>query len=158
LTAENYTPEAHALLVAELRDDLAAAEAARQTRTPVVPSPEPRALPLATVRRAARLGIIPVDDYRARLVDAGFSDDDIELEIELLLTEMAEVKDAHAQEAATDAPAPPAELTLAQMAAAVRSGVKHLEDYRALAIGKGLSQDAVTTLVRVLADELAASD
>ena len=41
------------------------------------------------------------------------------------------------------------------MAAAVRAGVKHLEDYRALAVSKGLNTDAVTTLVRVLGDELA---
>jgi hypothetical protein len=48
-------------------------------------------------------------------------------------------------------------LSLAQIGAAVRAGVSHLEDYRAKAVELGLSVDDVNTLVRVLGDELAAS-
>src|SRR5262245_52099124 len=158
LTTQRYTPESHALLVAELRDDLAQAEAARQARSQVDASPEPRAIPLSTVRRAARLGFIPPADYADRLAAAGYTDDDIELEMELLVAEIADVQAARQQEAATDAATPAIGLTLAQLAAAVRAGVKHLEDYRALAVTKGLNQADAATLVRVLADELAASD
>jgi hypothetical protein len=158
LTTEHYTPQAHQLLVAELRDDLAAADAARRARPPADASPEPRALPLSTVRRAAQLGLITPADYADRLVAAGYAEDDIAIEMDLLLTEIADVQAARAKEAATDAAPTATRLSLTQMAAAVRAGVKHLEDYRALAVTKGLDRDSVNTLVRVLSDELASSD
>lgn len=158
LVTANFTPRAHELLVAELRDDLAQADAARRLREQADASPEPRRLPLATVRRAARLGIVPPQAYVDRLVAVGYTDDDIAIEMDLLVNEIADVQAARQTATAADAAAPSAALTLAQMASAVRAGVKHLEDYRGLAASTGLSGDAVSTLVRVLGDELAGSN
>lgn len=158
LVTANVTPQAHALLFAELSDDVAAAEDARRRRTQADASPEPRRIPLGTVRRAVRVGIVTPQAYADRLVADGYTDDDIAIEMDLLVAEIADVQAAHAAQAAADQATPLLPLTLAQMAAAVRAGVRHLEDYRALAVTKGLSGDAVATLVRVLGDELAGSN
>lgn len=154
LLALHYTPDAIALLVAELHQDVLEAEAARRKREEGDAGTGPPSLPLSTVARAARLGVVSPDVYQARLVDAGYSDDDVSIEMDLLLTEIADVQAARAKQAAADAAAPAPGLTLAQIAAAVKVGALHLEDYRAAAITKGLTVADVNTLQRVLADEL----
>jgi hypothetical protein len=92
--------------------------------------------------------------YQQRLAAAGYSADDVSLELELLTTEIADVQAARQQREQAPAPAAPAGLSLEQMARAVRRGLKSLEDFRARAFELGLSPDAVTTQVRVLGDEL----
>jgi hypothetical protein len=157
LQGQRFTVDAQAILMAELRADIAEAEAARQRRAEAAGGDTQPAIPLATVARAARLGLVDVDAYRARLAAGGYSDDDIAIEMDLLTTEIADVQNARAIQTAADAaPAAPG-LSLAQVAAAVKAGVSHLEDYRARAVAIGLAAADVAILVRVLGDELAAT-
>jgi hypothetical protein len=155
LTDLNVSADVHALLMAELRDDLSQADAARQRRTQGGSRVDARELPLATVARAARLGIVAVDTYEQRLARAGYSADDIAIERELLLLEIADVQAARQTQAAADQAAPASGLTLAEIARAVKAGVLTLDDYRARAVELGLGQDDVDTLTRVLGDDLA---
>lgn len=157
LQAQRFTVDAQAILMAELRADVAEAEAARQRRAEAAGGQNQPTIALATVARAARLGLVSVDAYRDRLQAGGYSDDDIAIELDLLTTEIADVRNAHAIQAKADAaPAAPG-LSLAQIAAAVKAGVSHLEDYQARAVALGLGADDVSVLVRVLGDELAAT-
>jgi hypothetical protein len=154
LMDQGFTTEAQAVLIAELADAVTEAAAARQRRTKAPASPDASALPLATVRKAARLGLITVDAYRARLAAAGYTADDIELDTDLLLLEIADVQESRAK---ADAPAPstaPRGLTLDQLARAVKSGNATLDDYRARAAALGFGADDISTLSSVLEDEL----
>lgn len=155
LIQHNFTSDAQALLLAELRTDVAAAEDARQRRAAADQARATPALPLATVARAARLGIVSPAVYQARLVSDGFSADDVALEMDLLVHEIADVQAARGVAAAADQANAGKGLSLAELGIAVKRQLKHLEDYRARATELGLSADAVTTLVRVLGDELA---
>jgi len=157
LTRERYTADAHALLVAELLVDLAEADAARRRREQPPRELDPRALPLATVARAARLGIVPPALYQQRLEAFGYDDDDVAIEMALLIREIEEIQAGRKVATPLEAETTPAGLTLAQLAAAVRAGVQPLEAYQAALFGHGLSDGDIATLVRVLADELAAT-
>lgn len=152
-----YSTDAQQTLMGELRDDEASAAAARQRRSTTTATTGARALPLATIARAARLGLIPVSVYQQRLVDAGYTPDDIAIEMDLLTTEMADTAAARRTAATTTVPGGGKPLTLAEVAAAVKHGVQSLDDYRAAAAAAGLAPDAVDTQVRVLGDELAAT-
>lgn len=157
LVTNGFTADAVAVLMGELADDVAQAEAARQRRAVVDAGRGDRALPLSTVRQAARLSIITPAVYQQRLTDAGYSSDDIAIEMDLLTTEMADAQAARDKQAAADAaPASPG-LSLAQLERAVKAGTASLDDYRARAVAIGLSADDVDTLTRVVGDELLTS-
>jgi len=158
LITNKFTTEAQQVLVAEVRVDLDEARAARAKRQAADLVAGASKVPLSTVARAARLGLITPAQYQQRLVDAGYTDDDIAIELALLTQEIADVQAARAKQAAADQPRAPGVLTLAQMAAAVRAGVRPLTAYQALAVADGLDDDSVRTLVRVLGDELAGTN
>jgi len=154
LVANRYTSDAQAVLLAELRADVAEAEAARQRRASAASAPATPETPLSTIRRAAQLGVVSPDVYLERLVRAGYSDDDVALELELLLVEIADVQAARRRREAT-APAPAATgLSLPALERAVKAGVSTLEEYRARAITLGYSLDDVEILTAVLDREL----
>lgn len=154
LAQQGFTTDAQAVLIAELRADVAEADAARRRRAQPAPPPEARVLPLATVRHAAQLGVISPDVYQVRLVRDGYSADDVDLELELLLLEIADVQASRATRETSGAAATARGLALAQVERAVKAGVSSLEDYRARAFGLGFSGDDTDSLVVVLASEL----
>jgi len=156
LVAERYTTDAQAVLVAELRVDVEEAEAARARRAAATAPPGARVLPLSTLARAARLGLLSVDGYRSRLVAMGYTDDDVELELALLVTEIADVQARRQIREDVGAGATPRGLSLAQLATAVKAGAATLDEYQARAIALGYDQAAVQILSAVLEDELAA--
>jgi hypothetical protein len=157
LRAQGFNTNAVALLLSEVQLDIDAAAAAKAKRDQADAAAQQPAIPFSELRRAARLGVIDVATYEQRLDAAGYSADDIEIELTLLTQEIADVQAARQKQDQADKTVP-AGLSLAQLAAAVRTGVKHLEDYRAAAAANpALSADDVTTLVRVLADELAST-
>jgi hypothetical protein len=80
LVRNKYTVDAQAVLLAELRDAVTEAEAARAKRAAAAGATVETRVPLATVARAARLGIVTPDVYEQRLTDAGYTDDDIAIE------------------------------------------------------------------------------
>ena len=151
---QGFTTDAQAVLIGELRDDVAEADAARQRRATEPAPTDARALPLATVHKAARLGLISVADYRARLERAGYSAEDIDLDVDLLLLEIADVQAARQAADQAETAARARGLSLEQLARAVKSGNATLDAYRARAAELGYTPEASQALVAVLEDEL----
>jgi hypothetical protein len=154
LVDNKYTVDAQGVLVAELRDDIAAADAARQKREAAAGASVQTRAPLATIARAARLGIVSPDVYAQRLTDAGYTDDDISIELDLLAVEIADAQAARAKAAAAEAKTADRGLSLDQLARAVKLGAATMDDYRARALSLGYSDDDVATLVQVLGADL----
>ena len=157
LTSLGVSPDQHALFMAELADDVSQADAARQRRAVADARTDARALSLSTVRQAARLGIITPATYQQRLEAAGYSADDVAIDLDLLLLEIGDVQGARQAASAADLTVPAKELTLAQIASAVKHGESTLEEYRSRAIALGLAADDADTITRVLADEVSAT-
>jgi hypothetical protein len=157
LVDQKYSVDAQVVLVDELRDDVAQANAARQRRQAADAIGGASGLPLSTIARAARLGIITPARYQATLVARGYSPDDVAIELNLLANEIRDVNTAADVQATADADVPASQLTLAQLAAGVKAGQASLAFYRSTAITRGLSDDDANLLTRVLGDELAAT-
>jgi len=155
LIDEHFTGDAQIVLVAELRADLVEADAARRRRAEADEARRKPALPLATVRRAARLGVVSPATYEARLLQEGYSADDIALELELLLFEIANVQAQRARRDTLGQQTADRGLSLAQVEAAVTSGEATIEAYRARAIALGYGAADVELLVTLLEDERA---
>lgn len=154
LMDRHFNADALIVLLAEVRDDLAAAEAARAKRATPPPAESPRESSIATVRRAAQLGLISPDAYAARMQRAGYVAEDIALELELLLLEIADVQQRRAERDAAAAGAEPRELSLSQIERAVKAGAQTIEDYRAAAAAAGYAPAAAATLVDLLEREV----
>lgn len=154
LVEQGFTADAQIALVAELRAAVVDADAARRRRMTADAAPGARELPLSTVRQAARLSVVSPNVYEARLVDAGYTSDDVAIDMELLLTEIADVQSARAKRDALEHQANAKGLSLADVERAVKAGVSTIEAYRAAAIGLGYSLDDVGTIVAVLEQEL----
>jgi len=153
LAKQGYTSDAATVLVGELRRDVEDADAARARRAAAEAAKAVVDLPLSRVTAAARLGVITPDAYAVRLKRVGYSDDDIAIEMELLLVEIADTQAARTKRdqlaAGTD---PTKALTLAQLAAAVTHGTATIEQYRAAAAAL-YAPDDVDTLVATLQAE-----
>jgi hypothetical protein len=154
LLTAGYTADATAILIAELRDAVVAADAA-QARRAATPSPsDGRTVALADVTKAARLGVITPAAYQAELASRGYSPEDIALEIDLLLLELGPTRAAQNLQPPVDAAPAPTGLTLAQLATAVKAGLSTIDDYRTRAVQLGYASDDVQTLTNVLTDEV----
>jgi hypothetical protein len=149
-----YTTDAQEVLIAELRADLDDAELARRRRAAPVPGSATPGTTLATIRRAAQLGIITPDAYIDRLRALGYSDDDLDLELELLLTEIADVQEARRRREVEPPAGAPAGLSLAELERAVKAGVSTIEDYRARAVALGKSPEEIAVLAAVVEREV----
>jgi hypothetical protein len=149
-----YTTDAQEVLIAELRADLDDAELARRRRAAPVPGSATPGTTLATIRRAAQLGIITPDAYIDRLRALGYSDDDLDLELELLLTEIADVQEARRRREVEPPAGAPAGLSLPELERAVKAGVSTIEDYRARAVALGKSPEEIAVLAAVVEREV----
>jgi hypothetical protein len=157
LVDQHFTSDAQALLLAELRDDVSTADAARRRREETEARAGSRVLSLDRVARAVRLGLISPAAYQARLVNDGYSDDDIAIELALLVQEIADVQATRAKRDAADQAAADRGLSLADVARAVKAGALTIDDYYARAAALGYSGADAGILVAVLNDELAAA-
>lgn len=155
LIDNHFSVDAQIVLMAELRDDLAEAEAARARRKAAELESAARKLPLSAIRRAAQLGVISPDVYVQRLRDAKYAEEDIDIDLDLLLMEIADVQQKRAARDAAEQQVQQKGLSLAVVERAVKAGVQTLDDYRAAAYGAGYGQADVETLVDLLARELA---
>lgn len=149
-----YTTDAQEVLIAELRADLDDAELARRRRATPPPGSATPGTTLATIRRAAQLGIISPDAYLDRLRALGYSEDDVDLELELLLTEIADLQEARRRREVEPPAGAPAGLSLAELERAVKAGVSTIEDYRARAVALGKSPDEIAVLAAVVEREV----
>lgn len=158
LINQGFTSDAQAVLLAEVRRDVADAEAARQRRADAEAASAGAVLSLSRVAQAARLGFVSPDAYVARLIEAGYSDDDIAIELELLLQEIADAAAARGQrERLAAGTAPERRLSLAELEAAVKAGAASIDDYAALA-GQTYAAGDAAIVVSTLRAELAALD
>jgi hypothetical protein len=157
LVDQNYTADAQIVLVDELRADVAEAEAARQRRADAESRRGQLEAPIADVARAARLGLIPVQVYADRLAHAGYGADAIDLELDLLVQEMADIAEARRARDEANTATAAAPLPLAQVERAVKAGISTLADYMAAARSAGFSDAAVDVLSRLLQQELEAA-
>lgn len=155
LIDQGFTVDAQAVLMAALRDDLQNAEDARRRREIADTEVGSPRTPLSTVRRAAVLGVVSPGAYRIRLHEAGYPELDIELELELLLQEIADTQAARRKRESVERELAPRRLSLGDLERAVKLGVRSTEDYRARVIELGYDAAAVDTLMYVLFEELA---
>jgi hypothetical protein len=155
LVKSGYTSDAQIVLLAELRRDVADAEAARQRREAAAAASGVVALPLSRVSSAARLGLIPPTPTRRGSSRTATRTADIAIEMDLLLTEIADVQAARARrdELAAAADQPRA-VTIGQVERAVRAGTASIADYRA-ALSAAYAPADVELLVATLGAELA---
>lgn len=158
LVRQKYTSDAQAVLVAELRRDVADADAARQLRQTSDAAGVSVDLPLSRITAAARLGLITPDAYAERLQTLGYSDDDIAIEMELLLQEIADVQAARTKASQADAAIADRGLSLADLVRAVKAGTATLADYKSRAIALGYAPDDAQLLVDTLDAELQTLD
>lgn len=155
LLEQGFATDAQIALVALLRERVNEANAARARRLASEAGSGGLALPIATIRRAARLGVIAPDVYTARLLEDGYDADDVAIDLELLLLEIADVQAARAKRDAAELDAAPRGLSLADVEQAVKRGLASIETYRARAAELGYRGDDLELLVSLLADELA---
>lgn len=139
-----------ALLDLELQQD-ALARRKREEAAARVPT---RALPLADVERAVQLGVLSVAQYTSMLERYGFGGEDREILRLSLVAELAETRRAQEARRRAGAALKKKGVSLAQMEAAVRQGMRSVYDYGVWLVEQGYTADAAGVLVRLLQSEL----
>ncbi|MGH9806258.1 MAG: hypothetical protein ACRD9W_03185, partial [Terriglobia bacterium] len=155
MEAAGVSPSDAAILTQVLQDSITtAANKATATATAKAQA-SVKKVNLTQFETAVREGLKTVDDYQAFLKSAGYDDTDAALLVSELQTQLG--KDQAAQTLATGATAKATAkgLSLTQLQAAVRAGLKTMDDYRAalLALGYDTSdQDALVGLLQLQVD------
>lgn len=149
-----YSSDDAALLLGELQTDVNEAAAAKARRDAADRRSQAPRAPLADVRRATRLGLIPIPVYVDRMKADGYTDDDVSIELDLLTTEIAHARALADAAAAKDTASGQKGLTLPQLAAAVLAGVQPIGAYTARAVAIGLSADDANTLTATLQETI----
>jgi hypothetical protein len=157
LLAQGFTTPAAAVLLAELQFDRDEAVVAAARRQEADRRSQVGKAPLSDVRRAARLGLIPVGTYYARLRADGYTDDDVAIESDLLATEIAQDRAAQALAASRTAAPTDKGLTLGQLAAGVLAGAASLDSYIARALALGFTLEDAQVLAATLQDRIDAT-
>lgn len=129
LTAQGFDDEETATLVQLLQLDIDADEAARAARERIAATPAARAIPLSDFERAVRAGIRSLDEYRARLVVSGFTDDDVDALVRLLQLDIAQDKATAAARDAAEKKASEKRISLSDLGRAVKLGVTTISVY-----------------------------
>jgi len=155
LQASGLTTDAQATLIRDLERQLEEVEAARRRREEADLARGARELPLSVVERAARLGVVSVKDYRARLAALGLDELDQAIAVEVLLAEVATVQTQRARRDAVAGELAARGISLGQFERAVKRQIKTLEEYRAFLIGQRYGPEDVITLVGLLEADLA---
>jgi hypothetical protein len=155
LIAAGFDVPAQQTLVAEATADRAAAVAAQLRRTAADARRDARVVPVATLAKAARLGVISPATYTTVLTARGYSSDDVALETDLLTQEIANARAAQQKHAAAAAAAQQKHVSLAQLDAAVVDGALPIDVYTARVIALGFSPADATLIAGVVADKAA---
>jgi predicted nucleic acid-binding Zn-ribbon protein len=156
LVRNKYTVDAQTVLLAELRDAVTEAEAARRSGQRRRARRWRRAYRWRLSRAPRGSASSTPDVYEQRLIDAGYTDDDIAIEMDLLAVEIADVQAARARAAAAKAASADRGLSLDQLARAVKLGVATIDDYRSRALALNYAAADVDTLVAVLEQDVQA--
>jgi hypothetical protein len=138
--------DADALLTAATQDrDARAALLAKRAAAGV--SNAPRALALATLIHAARIGVRSIDDVRSTMQARGYSAADIQLEVDELTAEIATAQAAAAKRGGVAGQVRTPTLTLGQLERSVLDGVLTVDQYGAVLASRGVSATDIATLV-----------
>jgi hypothetical protein len=146
-------PTAMQTIVATVKAEADQAEAARQRRAAAQAKSDASQVPVATLARAARLGVIPVAAYTAALTARGYNAGDIALETDLLTTELANTAAALAKHGAATGTAKQKGLNLGQLDAAVKDGKLTIDAYTQRVVALGYSTDDAILIASVVDDQ-----
>lgn len=127
---------------------------AQQRREEAAARAAQHGLSLSQLERAVLRGILSLDQYAARLADAGFDASDVATLRELLRLQLEDMAAAERKRAEVETRAQNKGLSLSQMERAVLRGVRSLDDYRALVASLGFAAADVATLSELLRLEL----
>jgi hypothetical protein len=130
LAAEGFAPDAQDLLAQLLEQQIAQVEAEKKQRAEREALRVNRPAALADVERAVRVGVRPIEDYRAGLSTSGLAPEAQELLVQVLEAEIAERDAARERRSQLDAQQTPRELTRAELERAIKAGVRQEPDYR----------------------------
>jgi len=138
------------LLQADIDDAAAKAEQKRLAEEAAAG----RGVNLAKIELAARRGLRTVADYRASLAAQGFAAADVDLLASLLELQIADDDAARLKREEAAATLAPRLISLSDVEAAVRAGIRTLGDYRATLAVQGFTAADQDTLARLLEYEI----
>lgn len=154
LVDAGFPPSDTATLIALLDDELARDAEARATKAAAIAAAGAKGATLEQLARAVKLGVRTRDDYQAALVDARLTSEAQLVLLDLLDAEVAAADRARALRAGDDGAAPAKLLPLSQVEAAVKAGVRTVNEYIAAAIENGYREADIELLVDLLVAEL----
>ena len=156
LRGQGFSVEEAALLRASLVRDIADATADAARRAEANRRAEARGIGLAALERAVKLGVRPIEDYAAKLVELQISPEDQITLLGVLRAELARLDAARQVGADGTRTAPARELARGDMEKAVLEGLRSIDEYRAWLATVGYRPDdrellAELLIVRILA-------
>jgi hypothetical protein len=157
LHASGYDAAAVDTLRALLELEVMARRAASQAEAQADATASARGVSLADFRAAVRAGLRGLEDYRGFLRGMGFGLEDVELLVDLLAAELRPARPPAEVEAQADETARARGVSLADFRAAVRVGLRGLEDYAEFLRGMGFGAEDIELLVDLLAEQLQAA-
>lgn len=156
LAKNGYSADDQQLLVALLRSKADDAAAARATHDQALTEPTTKPLTLAQLERAVLLGTVSMDAYRGWLADQAYAADTIDVLVGNLTIELQAKREQEQQRADAAAAAETRGVSLAQAEAATLSGLWPVDRFRAWLRAEQFSDEAVTTIVDLMMQKLAA--
>jgi len=142
------------LLLLEI-GDVQAARAKRDALEAVTATPT---LSLAQVERAVKARTATIADYRGAAAQLGYSVDDTALLVTTLEAELGTRDEARRRRDEIDAELKPRNLSIAQLEATVKGGLKSVADFLADVQALGYSPEDAELLAVLLVDELEAAE
>jgi hypothetical protein len=140
------------LLLLEIAD----VQAARQTQAAADQAAPASGLTLAEIARAVKAGALTLDDYRARAVELGLGQDDVDTLTRVLGDDLAETRAAQARRTELASTLKAQNVSLAVLEDQVRQGALTLDGYFDTLVRAGLAPEDADVLWTLLADELGA--
>jgi hypothetical protein len=136
-------------------DERQAADAAAQRRAAADARRTAAQIPIATLAKAVRVGVLPIAAYTAALVARGYTPDNVALETDLLQQEIGQTAAGTAAHTAAGAAAKARGLSLSQLDAAVKDGKLSIAAYTQRIEALGLSPADAALVASVVADQAA---
>jgi hypothetical protein len=142
------------LLARLLQSDIDDAAAKAEQKRLAEEAAAARGVSLAKIELATRRGLRTVDDYRGALLDQGFAAGDADLLASLLELQIADDDAARLKREEAAETLRPRLISLSDLEAAVRAGIRTVGDYRATLAAQGFTAADQDTLARLLEYEI----
>jgi hypothetical protein len=157
LAAAGYSADDAGIELELLAVEVAEERAGQARRVELDRDSAARGLSLAELARAVKLGVAPLDDYRARAATLGYSVDDVQTLVALLARELATLDDARARRQAINAEGGDRALSLGQLEEALKKGLRSPDEYIAGARALGYGADDAELLAMLALTEAGAA-